>query len=342
MKNQLFLTVKDLQMYFPVRKGFFQKQVASVKAVDGVSFTVEQGRTFGLVGESGCGKTTVGRCVLRMYEPTGGQILYKGKDITRMSPQQLRPFRHEIQVIFQDPYGSLDPRQTIRSIVLEAVIASGRTDVKRSDRKKTVDELLTLVGLSPEMGSRYPHELSGGQRQRVGIARALACKPELIICDEPVSALDVSIQAQVVNLFKELQKKLGLTYIFIAHDLAVVRHISDVIGVMYLGKLVEVTTSDELYANPMHPYTKALLSAIPIADYEVENNRQRIILEKEIPSPINPPAGCPFHPRCKYATDICRKRMPELQAHGEGHQVACHHVDEAFGGEMGQEHEKTR
>lgn len=341
MEERSFLTVKDLKMHFPVRKGFFQKQVASVKAVDGVSFNVEQGKTFGLVGESGCGKTTVGRCVLRMYEPTAGLIFYKGDDITKLSAKQIRPFRHQIQVIFQDPYGSLDPRQTIGSIVLEAIVASGRKDIQRQNRKREVDKLLTLVGLSPEMESRYPHELSGGQRQRVGIARALACKPELIICDEPVSALDVSIQAQVVNLFKDLQKKLGLTYIFIAHDLAVVRHISDVIGVMYLGKLVEVTSSNELYENPLHPYTKALLSAIPIADYETEKDRQRIILEKEIPSPINPPSGCPFHPRCRYATDVCRKCVPELKTHREGHQVACHHVGKAFNGELGQEHEKT-
>lgn len=328
-----FLVVKDLKMHFPVRRGFLQKTVATVKAVDGVSFTVEEGKTFGLVGESGCGKTTAGRCVLRMYEPTAGQIIYKGKDITNLTRRQIAPFRHEIQVIFQDPYGSLDPRQTIGSIVYEAIVASGRKDVKRSEHKAKVDELLTLVGLDPEMGTRYPHELSGGQRQRVGIARALACKPSLIICDEPVSALDVSIQAQVINLFEELQKNLGLTYIFIAHDLAVVRHISDTVGVMYLGKLVEVTASDELYANPLHPYTIALLSAIPIADCEVEKGRERIVLEKEIPSPINPPAGCPFHPRCRYATDVCKQVMPELKANGENHYVACHNLDSILNGE---------
>lgn len=322
-----FLEVKNLKMHFPIRKGLTQKVVATVKAVDGVSFTVEKGKTFGLVGESGCGKTTTGRCVLRMYEPTDGSILYKGRDITHLSTRQLKDIRHEIQIIFQDPYGSLDPRQTIGSIVKEAIVASGRKDIKKSQQNDSVDELLTIVGLDPSMKNRYPHELSGGQRQRVGIARSLACNPDLIICDEPVSALDVSIQAQVINLFEELQKKLGLTYIFIAHDLAVVRHISDVVGVMYLGKLVEVTSSDELYDNPLHPYTNALLSAIPIADYDVERNRQRIVLESEIPSPINPPKGCPFHPRCKYATDICRQCMPELTQFSEGHQVACHNLD---------------
>ena len=321
-----FLQVTDLKMHFPVRRGFFQRTVASVKAVDGVSFSVEEGKTFGRVGESGCGKTTTGRCILRMYEPTSGSIVYNGKDITRLSRKEIRPFRHEIQVIFQDPYGSLDPRQSIGSIINEAIVASGRSDIVRAERQDKVDELLTMVGLDPGMGSRYPHELSGGQRQRVGIARALACRPRLIICDEPVSALDVSIQAQVINLFEELQRKLGLTYIFIAHDLAVVRHISDVVGVMYLGKLVEVTASNELYANPMHPYTTALLSAIPIADCEVERKRERIVLEKEIPSPINPPTGCPFHPRCRYSSDICKKVMPELKACGNGHLVACHNL----------------
>lgn len=321
-----FLKVENLKMYFPVRKGLLQKTVAHVKAVDGISFEIEEGKTFGLVGESGCGKTTAGRCILRMYEPTDGKVIYQGRDITHLTSAQIRPFRHEIQIIFQDPYGSLDPRQTIGSIILEAIVASGRKDVRPKDRKAKVDELLTLVGLDPIMRSRYPHELSGGQRQRVGIARSLACNPKLIICDEPVSALDVSIQAQVINLFEDLQKKLGLTYVFIAHDLAVVRHISDDVGVMYLGKLVEVTSSEELYQNPLHPYTNALLSAIPIADCEVEKNRQRIVLENEIPSPIDPPKGCPFHPRCKYATEICKQVMPALVSHSEGHKVACHNL----------------
>lgn len=325
-KKVPFLKVEDLKMYFPVRKGLLQKTVAHVKAVDGISFEIEEGKTFGLVGESGCGKTTAGRCILRMYEPTDGKVMYRGRDITHLTPAQIRPFRHEIQIIFQDPYGSLDPRQSIGSIILEAIVASGRKDVLPKERKAKVDELLTLVGLDPIMRSRYPHELSGGQRQRVGIARALACNPKLIICDEPVSALDVSIQAQVINLFEDLQKKLGLTYVFIAHDLAVVRHISDDVGVMYLGKLVEVTSSEELYRNPLHPYTNALLSAIPIADYEVEKTRQRIVLENEIPSPIDPPKGCPFHPRCKYATEMCKQTMPELEPYSEGHKVACHNL----------------
>jgi len=335
-KNNLLVQVNDLKMHFPIRKGLLQRTVNTVKAVDGVSLAVEEGKTFGLVGESGCGKTTTGRCILRMYKPTEGQILYRGRDITNLTPRQIAPFRHEIQIIFQDPYSSLDPRQTIGSIVLEAITASGRTDIARADRNKAVDELLTLVGLDPSIRTRFPHELSGGQRQRVGIARALACDPKLLICDEPVSALDVSIQAQVINLLEELQRKLGLTYIFIAHDLAVVRHISDTIGVMYLGKLVEVTKSEELYDNPLHPYTKALLSAIPIADYEVEQRRERIVMENEIPSPINPPSGCPFHPRCSYATEECKRGMPELRQYAPGHFVACHNLSPAVGEPSGE------
>ena len=314
-------------MFFPVHQSFFKKATTYVKAVDGVSFSIEKGKTFGLVGESGCGKTTIGRCILRMYEPTGGTIYYKGNDITHLNSKAIKPFRHEIQIIFQDPYGSLDPRQSIGSIIKEALIASERDDIKKSEINDKVNELLTLVDLDPSMSTRFPHELSGGQRQRVGIARALACNPQLIICDEPVSALDVSIQAQVINLFKELQKKLGLTYVFIAHDLAVVRHLSDTVGVMYLGRLVEVTSSEWLYDNPLHPYTKALLAAVPIVDYDVEKSRQRIILEGEIPSPINPPSGCPFHPRCTRATDKCKSVMPNLVDYGNGHFVACHNIE---------------
>lgn len=334
------LSVNGLKMYFPTNKGE-GKNKTFVKAVDDVSFHVNKGETFGLVGESGCGKTTVGRCVLRVYEPTEGQILYDGEDISRLKEWELYKYRRSMQMIFQDPYSSLDPRQSVSSIIKEAIVA-GPEKYTSAELVARIDELLTLVELDTSMKNRYPHEMSGGQRQRLGIARALACNPKLIVCDEPVSALDVSIQAQIINLFMRLQKELGLTYIFVAHDLAVVRHISDRIAVMYLGRIVEITDAAELYVHPLHPYTQALLSAVPLTDYYKEQERERIVLQGEVPSPINPPAGCPFHPRCRYATEICKKCMPQLENHGEGHQVACHHVDEAFGGEMGQEHEKTR
>ena len=325
-KNPI-LKVENLKMYFPAQTTLFGKPKKYVKAVDGLHFSIEEGKTFGLVGESGCGKTTAGKCVLRIYEPTEGKIYYKGQDISRLSAGKLAPYRRDIQLIFQDPYGSLDPRQSVGSIVKEAVMADGKQR-SPSEVKERVDELLTLVELDPVMADRYPHEMSGGQRQRLGIARALACDPKLIVCDEPVSALDVSIQAQIINLFENLQKKLGLTYLFIAHDLAVVRHIADTIAVMYLGHIVETMDSGQLYAHPMHPYTKALLSAVPITDYYVEKKRTRIVLEGEVPSPIHAPSGCPFHPRCIYAKDICKTQVPALSDAGDGHMVACHFCKE--------------
>ena len=318
-----FLRVEHLQMYFPIYRGLLSKKVGDVKPVDDISFSIEEGRTFGLVGESGCGKTTAGKCILRINNPTGGTIHYRGIDITHMTDRELAPYRREIQLIFQDPYGSLDPRQSLFSIVKEA-ITSDRKPHTAGEIRSRVNELLTLVELDPGMSDRYPHELSGGQRQRLGIARALACEPRLIVCDEPVSALDVSIQAQIINLFSRLQRQLGLTYLFIAHDLAVVRHIADRVGVMYLGHLVEIMDADELYRHPMHPYTRALLSAVPITDYYAERSRQREVLAGEVPSPIHAPTGCPFHPRCPRATEACRRVMPELTDRGGGHLVACH------------------
>ncbi len=316
------LQVEDLKMYFPAARNTMGRPTSFVKAVDGVSFTIEEGKTFGLVGESGCGKTTTGKCILRVNDPTGGRIVYDGKDITRLGHRQLRPIRREIQLIFQDPYGSLDPRQSVFSVVREAVVADGRRHTRQEIRDR-VDELLTLVELDPSLGSRFAHEMSGGQRQRLGIARALACQPRLIVCDEPVSALDVSIQAQIINLFKELQEKLGLTYLFIAHDLAVVRHIADRIGVMYLGHIVEIMEAEELYLHPRHPYTRALLSAVPITDYYEEQKRQREVLTGEVPSPISAPSGCPFHPRCAFADSRCTAQRPELRDLGGGHETAC-------------------
>lgn len=322
-EKELLLKVENLKMHFPVEKTVFGKVTSWVKAVDDVSFEVEKGKTFGLVGESGCGKTTTGKCILRVNDPTDGKIYYKGRDISRLPKSEIKDIRREIQLIFQDPYGSLDPRQSAYSILKEAIVL-GKEKYSEAQVRERVTELLETVELLPEMGERYPHEMSGGQRQRLGIARALACNPELIVCDEPVSALDVSIQAQVINLFQSLQERLGLTYVFIAHDLAVVRHIADVIGVMYLGHIVEIMDAEEIYSNPMHPYTKALLSAVPITDYYVEKTRQRILLEGEVPSPINAPKGCPFHPRCPYAKEICKQQVPGLTDVGGGHRVACH------------------
>ena len=326
--NIPLVEVKDLKMHFPVYKGAFGRRCGEVKAVDGVSFSVRKGETFGLVGESGCGKTTVGRCILRVYEPTDGKVIYDGNDITRFSEKEMKKFRREMQMVFQDPYSSLDPRQSVESIIREAITAGEDNDTSL-DIDKRIDELLELVELDKSMRDRYPHEMSGGQRQRLGIARALACRPKLIVCDEPVSALDVSIQAQIINLFMQLQKKLGLTYLFVAHDLAVVRHISDRIAVMYLGNIVEITDAAELYLKPMHPYTQALLSAIPITDYELERKRERITLQGEVPSPTNVPQGCPFNPRCRFATDICRKEKPVLGLQEENHYVACHNINAA-------------
>ena len=325
--QQNLLEVKNLKMYFPVYNGVFGKKVADVKAVDDISFTVRRGKTFGLVGESGCGKTTAGKCILRIHTPTDGSILYDGVDITHLNAKQMKPYRRDIQLIFQDPYGSLDPRQSVFSSVAEAVTA-GNTPYTKAETQKRVDELLRLVELDPALGNRFPHEMSGGQRQRLGIARALACNPKLIVCDEPVSALDVSIQAQIINLFQDLQRKLGLTYLFIAHDLAVVRHIADEVAVMYLGHIVEIMEAEALYAHPMHPYTRALLSAVPITDYYVEQKRQREVLTGEVPSPMHAPSGCPFHPRCKFCTEECKRERPQLKDIGDGHQVACYHVGE--------------
>jgi peptide/nickel transport system ATP-binding protein len=316
------LEVNNLKMYFPVTQGIFRRKVGDVKAVDDVTFKIKRGETVGLVGESGCGKTTVGRCILRIYKPTSGQIIFDGQDISSLPLNKIRSMRQKIQLVFQDPYGSLDPRQSAGSIVGEALKIHHLYRDKH-EYKKRVDELFTLVGLDPEMTNRYPHEFSGGQRQRIGIARALSCSPSFVVCDEPISALDVSIQAQIINLLQELQKKLGLTYLLIAHDLSVVRHVSDTIAVMYLGHIVELTDWKELYENPLMPYTKALLSAIPIPDPRVERMRERIILKGDVPSPLNPPSGCPFHPRCWMAIPDCRKEVPELRQIGSSHLVAC-------------------
>ncbi|MDI9419665.1 MAG: ABC transporter ATP-binding protein [Firmicutes bacterium] len=325
VRENPLLKVEQLKMYFPLTKGLLSKTYSWVKAVDGISFEIYPNETFGLVGESGCGKSTTGKCAIRVLQPTEGRVVYKGRDIAGLSKSMLKPYRRELQLIFQDPYGSLNPRQSVFSILKEAVVLDRErhTAVEANER---VDELLTLVGLDPDMKSRYPHEMSGGQRQRLGIARALACNPKLVVCDEPVSALDVSIQAQIVNLFRELQAKLGLTYLFIAHDLAVVRHMADRIAIMYLGKIVEVIDSDHIFREALHPYTVALLSALPTTDYYQERKRSRIILEGEVPSPVNKPAGCAFHPRCKYATETCRQVSPGLRNVGRNHCVACHNV----------------
>jgi oligopeptide/dipeptide ABC transporter ATP-binding protein len=309
-------------MYFPVTKGLLRRKIADVKAVDGISFSIRKGETLGLVGETGCGKTTVGRCILRVYRPTEGQIIFEGQDIANLSPSKMRPFRRKMQLIFQDPYGSLNPRQRAGSIVGEPLRVHHLIGDKE-EYKERVKQLFTTVELNPEMADRYPHEFSGGQRQRIGIARALACEPSFIVCDEPISALDVSIQAQIINLLQDLQERLGLTYLFIAHDLSVVRHISDRVAVMYLGHIVEITDWEELYENPLHPYTKALLSAVPIPNPAVEKTRERIILQGDVPSPLNPPAGCPFHPRCGMAIDECRQTVPPLNQIAPGHEVAC-------------------
>ena len=319
----VLLEVRGLQMHFPVSKGvIFQSKVGEIKAVDGVSFQIMRGETLGLVGESGCGKTTIGRCILQLLKPTGGEVRFRGQDLTQLSGRAMRPLRKELQVIFQDPYGSLNPRMTVGTIVEEPLIIHKIGD--RNERKNRVQELFEVVGLNPNMMDRYPYEFSGGQRQRIGIARALAVNPTFIVCDEPVSALDVSIQAQVINLLRSLQERFDLTYLFIAHDLSVVRHISDRVAVMYLGKIVEITGRDELYRDPKHPYTRALLSAVPIPDPVVEASRERIILTGDVPSPIDPPKGCSFHPRCPFAMDVCREITPVLKQTTQGHSVACH------------------
>jgi|SoiMethySBSTD1v2_1073268.scaffolds.fasta_scaffold28762_3 oligopeptide transport system ATP-binding protein len=318
------LRVQDLKVHFPLTKGIvIRRQVGTVQAVDGVSFALRRGDTLGLVGESGCGKSTTGLAVLRMLEPTAGRILFEGEDITAHDKERMRPIRRRMQMVYQDPYGSLNPRMKVRDIVGEPLEVHGLAGDAAVYRER-VDRLIALVGLLPDMAERYPHEFSGGQRQRIGIARALALEPSLVICDEPVSALDVSIQAQVVNLFMELQERLGLTYIFIAHDLAVVRHISDRIAVMYLGRIVEIAHRDELYKRPLHPYTEALLAAIPVADPEVEARRPRAIVKGEVPSAVKPPSGCRFHPRCPKAMETCKTVDPPLADLGGGRAVACH------------------
>ncbi|NLM46356.1 MAG: ATP-binding cassette domain-containing protein [Firmicutes bacterium] len=322
--NEIILKVNDLKMYFPVTRGLLRKKVAEIKAVDGVSFELKKGETLGLVGESGCGKTTVGRCVSRLYQPTGGEIIFEGEDIAALPEKDLKRIRRKVSLIFQDPYSSLDPRQSAGSIVGEPLIVHKITKDK-IDYHRRVETLFQLVGLDPALMNRYPHEFSGGQRQRIGIARSLASNPSLIICDEPVSALDVSIQAQIINLLLDLKEagETELTYIFIAHDLSVVKHISDRVAVMYLGRIVELTTPQELYENPLHPYTQALLSAVPVPDPEIEEKRERIILEGEVPSPLNPPSGCALHQRCPIAKPECREVIPPLSDRGGGHLVAC-------------------
>ena len=321
------LEVKNLKMYFPVTSGIiFQKKVAEVKAVDDVSFSIKKGETLGLVGESGCGKTTTGRCILQLNKPTAGEVIFEGARLNDLSTQEMRAMRRKMQVIFQDPYSSLNPRMTAGDTIGEPLIVHKLTASKGEYRDR-VTELLQIVGLNPFMSDRYPHEFSGGQRQRIGIARALAVNPDFIVCDEPVSALDVSIQAQVINLLEELQEQFDLTYLFIAHDLSVVRHISERVAVMYLGHIVEVADRLELYENPLHPYTKALLSAVPIPDPIVEATRERIILTGDVPSPMNPPEGCVFHTRCPVAVDDCRLGMPELREVDANHWVACIRVD---------------
>jgi peptide/nickel transport system ATP-binding protein len=316
------LQTKNLKMYFPVMRGLLKHKVADVKAIDGVSFSIKRGETLGLVGESGCGKTTIGRCILRLYRPTAGQIIFENQDITSEPEKNLKFLRRKAALIFQDPYDSLNPRRNASNIVAEPLKV--HKICHPSEYKDRVEYLFRVVGLDPKMGNRVPHEFSGGQRQRIGIARALASEPSLIICDEPISALDVSIQAQIINLLQELQEgSRGLSYLFIAHDLAAVRHISDRVAVMYLGRIVEITKSTTLYKNPLHPYTISLISARPLADPFIEEKRQRIILKGEVPSPLNPPSGCHFHPRCYMATPDCSEIVPPLKEAGEGHMVAC-------------------
>ncbi len=322
VSDDTLLKVRHLKMYFPVIRGILRKTVANVKAVDDVSFTIKKGETLGLVGESGCGKTTVARCILRLYHPTAGEIIFEGQDIAPLPEGRIRPLRHKMQLIFQDPYGSLDPRQRAGDIVGEPLTVHRMVKSNGEYAQRTA-ELFRMVGLDPSMQDRVPHEFSGGQRQRLSIARALASNPSFIVCDEPISALDVSIQAQIINLLEELQNRLGLTYLFVAHDLSVVRHISDRVAVMYLGRIVEITDWKSLYENPLHPYTRGLLSAIPIPDPFVEEKRERIILKGDVPSPLNPPAGCSFHPRCSIAVKECQEAMPALRDAGESHQVAC-------------------
>lgn len=324
VKENHLIEVRNLKKYFPIKGGFFNRTVANLKAVDDISFYIREGETLGIVGESGCGKSTTGRAILRLHEATAGEVYFQGQDLYKLSNEELRLKRRDMQLIFQDPYSSLNPRMTVGDIIGEPMEIHDK--ISRNDKLDRVKELLQLVGLSPYHVRRYPHEFSGGQRQRIGIARALALNPKFLVCDEAVSALDVSIQAQVVNLFQELQSKFKLTYMFISHDLSVVKHISDRIGVMYLGKMVEMCETEEMFKNPIHPYTQALLSAVPEAD--PRRSPDRIILEGDVPSPVNPPRGCVFHTRCQYCMPICREQMPEFKDAGNAHFVACHLLDQ--------------
>jgi oligopeptide transport system ATP-binding protein len=324
MNNEVLLKVDNLKMHFPIYRGIFQSQVGAVHAVDGISFDVKAGETLGLVGESGCGKSTTGRAVLQLYKPTSGSVVFKGKELTTIPREQMRGMRREMQMIFQDPYASLNPRMTVGETVGEPLMV--HNIATRKEMEERVAHLLELVGLSPGFANRYPHEFSGGQRQRIGIARALALQPSFIVCDEPISALDVSIQAQVVNLLEELQEKFGLTYLFIAHDLSMVRHISKRVAVMYLGVVVELAERNGLYLEPLHPYTQALLSAVPVPDPIAEISRKRVILQGDVPSPVNPPSGCRFRTRCPIADTICAESRPEFREVKPSHFVACHKV----------------
>ncbi|MEN6478380.1 MAG: dipeptide ABC transporter ATP-binding protein [Anaerolineales bacterium] len=335
MTQEVLVRVQDLKMYFPITRGILiQRHVGDIKAVDGVSFDVYRGETLGLVGESGCGKSTTGRAILQLYRPTAGHVYFKGQDLTQLKGEPLRKTRRSMQMIFQDPYASLNPRMTVGSIVGEPFEV--HNILPKNKRRERVQELLEIVGLNPYFINRYPHEFSGGQRQRIGVARALAVNPDFIVCDEPISALDVSIQAQVINLLEELQAEFGLTYLFIAHDLSVVRHISDRIAVMYLGKIVELASRYELYAEPMHPYTRALLSAVPIPDPVVEDKRQRIILQGDVPSPANPPKGCHFCTRCPVKLEMCDTVEPDYVEYKPGHFCACHRIERELGRPTGQ------
>jgi oligopeptide transport system ATP-binding protein len=328
-EREVLLKVRNLKKYFPIRRGVLKRTVGHVKAVDGISFDIYKGETLGLVGESGCGKSTAGRTILQLYEPTEGEVYLDGQDLTGLRKSDLRKLRRHMQMIFQDPYASLNPRMTVGNIVSEPLVIQGIGN--SSSRKDRVGELLDVVGLNRYFINRYPHEFSGGQRQRIGVARALATNPSFIVADEPISALDVSIQAQVVNMLDDLKAELGLTYLFIAHDLSMVHYISDRVAVMYLGRIVELGERDDIYDHPLHPYTQALLSAIPLPDPDNESSRERIILEGDVPSPANPPAGCHFHPRCGYATDICRQDDPQPRNMGTEERlrmVACHHAEQ--------------
>ncbi|MFN2244476.1 MAG: ABC transporter ATP-binding protein [Anaerolineae bacterium] len=324
--NGVLVKVRDLKMHFPITSGIIiQRKVGAIKAVDGITFDIMRGETLGLVGESGCGKSTTGRAMLQLYRPTAGDVYFEDKNLTELKGERLRRMRRRMQMIFQDPYASLNPRMTVGDIIGEPMLV--HNIAKGKERRSQVQDLLRVVGLNPYFVNRYPHEFSGGQRQRIGVARALALRPEFIICDEPISALDVSIQAQIINLLEDLQAEFNLTYLFIAHDLSVVRHISDRIAVMYLGKIVELTTRAELYEHPLHPYTQALLSAVPIPDPVVEEQRKRVILEGDVPSPANPPVGCNFNTRCPVVMDICKEQEPEFKEATSGHWAACFRVE---------------